>query len=485
MPSSKFDSNIGRPGSSKNLNITLSMHQKVPLQSTDYFGVIYLLLPIVAFFAFYTIPAVAIPSTALLLYCISRLQLKKSDSPLNIPLLVLNAIISAVVVINSGAAGPLHVNTDWYKHYAVFNELARHSAVAEHSFTLRYYIGAYIIPSFAEKAFGFSNGVLLASWVSLGLFIFLNQITSLITSPLIKLIAPFIFILFSGADLLGYYITGFQLGPINHLEWWAGWVEYSSPITSMFWSPQNTIPAWISIAFLIRRPSIEQNFFVSPLILMSCLLWSPFAAIGIAPYLLLTLLQAGFKTADIKFIHLSIIAALSAILCYYLTIDIESIPKHWIWNNPCLPYVPGRPCFTLSGYLLFILLEVLPVAVIALSSKASRNSIIYISLIILVFLPLTQFGQANDLAMNASKPALAALIIGMIIALQDASKLRKAAIAAVMVAGIATPLNESMRAFNEKRYIETDGDITGFVTKFPKYTKQYITPEKIWFLQSE
>jgi hypothetical protein len=461
------------------------MHQKVNLETSDYFGVIYLLLPILAFFAFYTIPVVAAPSTVFLIYCISRLQLKKSSTPLNIPLLVVNAIISAAVVINSGAAGPLHVNTDWYKHYAVFNELARHSAIAEHSFTLRYYIGAYIIPSFAEKLFGFSNGVSFASWISLGLFAFLNQITSLTTSKLIKFTAPFFFLLFSGADLLGSYITGFQLGPANHIEWWAGWVEYSSPITSMFWSPQNTIPAWISIAFLIRRPSIEQTLFVSPLIFMSCLLWSPFAAVGIAPFLLLRLFQSGFKNADIKIIHLSIVAVLSAILCTYLTIDIESIPKHWIWNNPCLPYVPGRPCFTLSGYLLFITLEVLPVGAIALSSKASRNLIIYVSLVILVFLPLTQFGQANDLAMNASKPALAALIIGMFIALQEAGKLRKFAIAAVMVAGIATPLNEVMRGFSEKRYIETDGDIMGFVTKFPKYTKQYITPEKVWFLRSE
>ncbi|MNJ22277.1 hypothetical protein D3C77_166450 [compost metagenome] len=472
-------------GGSSNLKITLNMNQKIDLQPTDYFGVHYLLLPVVLFFGFYTTAAIAIPSVIFLIYCISRLRLKQSLNPSSHALLALNAAVSAAVVINSGAAGPLYVNGDWIKHYAIFNELVRHDSIAEQSFTLRYYIGAYIVPSFAEKAIGFSNGIILASWVALGLFIFLNQLSTLITSARLKYIAPFIFLLFSGADLLGYYITGFQRGNINHLEWWAGWVEYSSPITSMFWAPQSTIPAWISIAFLIRRPTIEQKLFVSPLILMSCLLWSPFAAIGIAPYLLLTLVHAEFKAAYIKVIHLMGVAFLSALICYYLTFDVDEIPKHWVWNNPCLVNTPGEPCFTISGYLIFMLLEVIPVYALAMTSKASRSPIIYISLAILAFLPLTQLGLYNDLAMNASKPALAALIIGMIIALQDGSNIRRILCALVMAAGIATPVSESLRSFEFNRHIETNADITSFVEQSPEFSKQYVTTERVWFLRRE
>jgi len=465
--------------------MTLSMHHKVDLQRTDYFGVLYLILPVIFFFGFYTTPAIAVPSVVFLMYCISRLKLAISSNPSSHALLGLNAVISAAVLINSGAAGPLYVNGDWYKHYAIFNELARHSAIAEQGFTLRYYIGAYIVPSFAEKAFGFSNGIFLATWLFLGLFIFLNQLSALIKSPRLKYGAPFIFLLFSGADIIGYYLTGFERGNINHLEWWAGWVEYSSPITSMFWAPQSTIPAWIAVAFLIRRPTIEQKLFVSPLILMSCLLWSPFAAIGIAPYLMLTLVHAGFKTADIKVVHLTGVALLSALVGYYLTFDVQGIPKHWVWNNPCLVKTPGEPCFTVSGYVIFLLLEVIPVAVLALSSSLSRGPITTISITILALLPLTQLGLYNDLAMNASKPALAALIMGMILSLQSQSKIRKSACAVVMALGIATPASESFRAFTHVRHITSDGDISSFVQQFPDFAKQYVTTRKIWFLRPE
>ena len=464
------------------MNITLSVKHKIDLQPTDYLGVLYLILPVVFFFGFYTTPAIAAPSVVFLIYCISRLKPIHSSNPSHYALLGLNAVVSAAVLINSGAAGPLYVNGDWYKHYAIFNELARHSSIAEQSFTLRYYIGAYIVPSFAEKAFGFSNGIILATWLFLGLFIFLNQLSALIKSARLKYVAPFIFLLFSGADILGYYITGFERGSINHLEWWAGWVEYSSPVTSMFWAPQSTLPAWISVAFLIRRPTIEQKLFVSPLILMSCLLWSPFAAIGIAPYLLLTLVYAGFKTADIKIVHLTGVALLSALVGYYLTFDVQGIPKHWVWNNPCLVKTAGEPCFTMSAYLIFLLLEVIPVGVLALSSRLSRSPITIISVVVLALLPLTQLGLYNDLAMNASKPAL---IIGMILSLQAQSKVRRAACVIVVALGIATPASESFRAFTLVRNIGADGDISGFVKQFPDFSKQYVTSRKIWFLRTE
>lgn len=467
------------------MKIILSNKQKIELEPTDYFGVIYLILPVIFFFGFYTTAAIAIPSTAFLIYGISKLRPASAINPSRNLQIALNLIVSAAVIINSGAAGPLYVNGDWYKHYAIFNELANNSTIAEQSFTLRYYIGAYIVPSFAEKAFGFSNGIILASWLCIGLFIFLNQLSSLLTFTRLKYIAPFLFLLFSGADLIGYYITKFERGNINHLEWWAGWVEYSSPITSIFWAPQSTIPAWISVAFLIRRPTIEQKLFVSPLIIMSCLLWSPFAAIGIAPFLLLTLAHAKLRTADINVTHLTGVAFLSALVCYYLTFDVDGIPKHWVWNNPCLVGAEGEPCFTVGGYLIFMLLEIFPVCVLALSSKNSRSPIIYISLCILAFLPLTQLGLYNDLAMNASKPALAALIIGMIISLQGESTIRRIACAIVVAAGIATPMSESLRAFKLNRHIETSGDITDFVERFPTFSKQYVTTQKIWFLRSE
>lgn len=467
------------------MKIIFNVNHKVEIQKTDYFGVLYLALPVIIFFGFYTIAIVAIPSVIFLIHALSRLRITSQPEKINRRYLLLNAAIACAVVICSGATGPLYVNGDWYKHYAIFNELARHSSIAEQGFTLRYYIGLYVAPSFIEKLVGYSGGTVLAAWVWGGLFIFLNQLSTLIRSSSLKYITPFIFLLFSGSDLIGYYITGFERGNIGHLEWWAGWIEYSSPITSMFWAPQSTLPAWISIAFLIRRPTIEQKLFVSPLILMSCLLWSPFAAVGIFPYLLLTLAHKDFKHSDVKVIHLAFVGILSALICTYLTFDVSAIPKHWVWNNPCLVGSPGEPCFTFSGYFIFMLVEVIPVASLVLFTKSSRGPIAHISILILAFLPLTQLGLYNDLAMNASKPAIAGLVIAMIMSLQGTGRTRKAIAALIMTAGIATPGSEIIRSFRLERPFAADTDISFFVKTFPQYAPQYVTEKRVWFLRIE
>lgn len=471
-------------GSIIKLKFVLSINQTVDINTSDYYGMVYLLAPLALYFALYITPVIGLPASVFLIYCITRLKPLPSCDSRSVTLLVYNFAIAAAIVINSGAAGPLYVNSDWNKHYAVFNELVTHNSLSEQGVTLRYYIAMYITPALMEKTFGFSNGVFLASWITLGLFIFLNQVSSLISSKPTRYLAPLVFFLFSGSDIIGTYITGYQRGSPNHLEWWAGWIEYSSPITSIFWAPQSTIPAWIAIALLMRRPTLDQAFFVYPLLIVSCILWSPFAALGITPYILSTLFRHDLKLANIKVLFLLAILLLCAITCYYLTFDVDEVPKHWVWNNPCLTLTPGEPCFTPSGYILFIFLEVMPVAAIALSSKASRGPTVYISIFILALLPLTQIGLNNDLAMNASKPALAALIIGMIISLSTAGPIKKLAITAVLLLGIATPASESFRSFKLDRNTPNTGDIKAFASRQPKVANQYLTYKNIWFIRN-
>lgn len=465
------------------MKFRLWTNERIYLHKSDYFGVIYLALPLILFFMLYTITVVAIPSTIFLAYCITRLRIADSTQPTNWRLLAFNAIIAAGIILLSGSTGPLFANGDWYKHYAILNEIARHDTLGEPKFTLRYYIGAYIVPGLLEKFVGYSGGIIISAWVWLGLVIFFNQLTELIKSPVIRYLAPVIFMSFSGADLIGYYITGFMRGDIFHFEWWAGWIEYSSPITSMFWAPQSTLPSWIAVAFLIKRPPIEQKLFVSPLLLTACLLWSPFAAVGIAPFLLLTLIHKNFRLAEINLGYFAGIGLMAVTLCYYLTFDVESIPKDFVWNNPCLKSAPGEPCFTLPHYAQFILIEVLLVACIALSYKPARNAITYISILILLILPLTQVGLYNDLAMNSSKAALGALIIAMVVSLQDASVWRRSFATLILLAGVATPAGEIYRGFNLQKSFAADIDITQFVTRFPGFAQQYVTAKNIWFIK--
>jgi len=464
------------------MKLTLGAAPPIKLDRADYIGIIYLSLPVVLFFSLFTLYIVAIPATCFLLYCLSRLRPVSSEKS-ELKLLSVHAISAATIVLLSGSTGPLYVNGDWVKHYAIFNEIANHSVLAEPNYTLRYYIGFYILPAQIERALGASNGIILSLWIWLGLITFFSQTSKLIKSPTLKYISPLIFMAFSGADVIGTYLTGFMRGNMYHFEWWAGWIEYSSPFTSIIWAPQSTLPAWIAMAYLMKRPHPEQQIFVAPILLLASLLWSPFATIGIVPFMLTALANPNFKRVAINAPYLAGIMILSILVFYYLTFDVGTIPRNWIWNSPCLAAVRGAPCATLSGYLRFVLLEVSVMAAISLMHKPTRNHMTYTAIAVLLLLPLTQVGANNDLAMNASRPAICALVISLILSLEAITMLRGCIIALGLACGITTPGGEIYRGLTFKRLLSTDTDLTYFIENSPTHKDQYITTKNIWFLR--
>lgn len=467
----------------KYLQIALIQPRTVHLPIADYFGVLYLLLPTLLFFSLYTVHLVAIPCSLAILYFASRLRIYDNKKTSDVKLALFNLAVSVLVVFLSGAFGPLYVNTDWYKHYSLFNELATQGLLDNGDITIRYYIGAYIVPSLFDRALGFSNGFAFGAWLVLGLWIFFNQVEKLILSKALKYCAPFIFIMFSGADIIGYYLTKFERGGIDQIEWWAGWIEYSSSLTSIFWAPQSTIPAWIAMAFLMRRPPIEQKLFVSPLIIMSCLLWSPFIALGVAPFLVLTLTHKNFRIVNLNIPYFIAIAAISMFVCYYLTYDISGIPKSFIWNNPCLIPEALEPCFSLQNYFTFILLEFGLISASILTFTKTRSATTIISLLLLILLPLIKIGEYNDIALNTSKPALCAIAISLIIAFQESKTIQKIVITVIFLIGSITPLCEIYRSVSYNRKLSANFQLSTFIVAAPKFASQYITHGKIWFIK--
>jgi hypothetical protein len=88
----------------------------------------------------------------------------------------------------------------------------------------------------------------------------------------------------------------------------------------------------------------------------------------------------------------------------YLTDGSQAVPSGFIWQNKGHGMV-GR-------YLLFVLLEFGLVA--WLVHRVQRQSaIFYGAVLMLLTLPLFRLGEANDLVMRASVPALLVLILGV------------------------------------------------------------------------
>jgi hypothetical protein len=87
------------------------------------------------------------------------------------------------------------------------------------------------------------------------------------------------------------------------------------------------------------------------------------------------------------------------------------------------------------SYIMFILVELLPFAIILLISKINDNKIpkvVMISIIILLFLPLFQLGLKNDLVLKGSLPLICIIILYSAVILQKAI-IRLSKITAVLI----------------------------------------------------
>ena len=100
------------------------------------------------------------------------------------------------------------------------------------------------------------------------------------------------FLLFSGLDVVPWALGWDRLSKNSwefplHLEWWAGPIQYSSHVTQLFWVPQHALAGWAFAAFYLRWREGAVNAPTLALVFGLCVFWSPLAAIGALPFLLL------------------------------------------------------------------------------------------------------------------------------------------------------------------------------------------------------
>jgi hypothetical protein len=320
----------------------------------EYAAALYLAVPLVLFFAAYARADVAIASLIGIVAVVMRCGRLVTVGTINASLHSYLFAFAVLVVFSTGAFGVVYANSDWSKHYAIFHYLVDHSSLSQGSAasdggTLRYYFGWYIVPALAAKVLGTSFlNVLIGAWTTIGLYLSFAIIADMGKRLVWQALAPLVFILFSGADVIGTAITGFQYGPAHHLEWWAGWLEYSSNYTDILWAPQHALPSWIGAALVLRLGSRRASLAVLPLVLAATVFWSTFAAIGLLPFVVFALARnlRSIEAADLLF-GISLLPAL-IVLCKYLTYATGDIPFHPVWLDGCLAQGPSSS-FPLSS----------------------------------------------------------------------------------------------------------------------------------------
>jgi hypothetical protein len=290
-------------------------------------------------------------------------------------------------------------------------------------------------------------------WTVLGVALLFALVTGEIRSLAKKVLFGAILILFSGMDFLGWILVRGGIPPLTlHIEWWSGFVQYSSNTTLLFWVPNHTLPAWLGMGLLWRYRKAPALARFLPYLVLAIPFWGPFAIIGIFPFLLAALAPWVWRRQlGLSHWQHALWPAAAVLLVYpYLTAKASSIGG--TLANP-LPW--SNPLFLLL-FLIFLLLEWLILWVFL--QRHFRDPWLWICAVILTILPLFRFGPGNDLVMRGSIPALflLALYLGQALVLERGLAWpARVALLVLFLIGCLTPMEEIARSLIKPRWAPT------------------------------
>lgn len=436
----------------------------------------YILLPFLLFAGGWMKPFISIPCIALLLFCYWKI----CKEPLELWFPVWNRdtfikmffviAIIAIWIYYSGIGKFVFQNTDHSTRNAIFNILVQNKwpvinyDILPKNKGLIYYIGFWLPPAVLGKLFGLRIGYYAqAVWALVGIFLVYYLICAHLRRIAVWPLAVLIF--FSGLDIVGVFLTNFDITILEskwHLEWWSIPYEYSSMTTQLFWTFNQSIPAWLCTMLLYMQKNNRNLIFI----LACSMLTSSFPFVGL---LLLSVFFCFTRKYDLtgNFKQNTFTRAKNYFR-YFIpdTCTVQNILGGGVIGIISFIYLSsnysgGRimgenirgPMFdnSLAKFVLFLILEV-GVYCVVLYKYNQKNKLFYFIMLCLCIMPPIKVGYSNDFCMRASIPALFLLMI-LVIETIDKSWKKKdygifISLIIALVIGSATPICEMKRTFS-------------------------------------
>ena len=378
-----------------------------------------------------------------------------------------------------GGAGHIgYANPDWYIRDTVYADLFRNAWPISYGMDgdspliLRSAIGYFLPAALLTHWLGAGwADIALYTWTAGGAILFLALLPLPQRLGKSLLLCTLIVIFFSGMDFLGICInTGLlPLFPLR-LEWWT-YFSYSSFGGQLFWSPNHNLPLWLGTALYIRHATAPEFGRLATTYVPLTLIWTPFAAVGLAPFLALYAVRWWHTRAPWPYkLQLVYAVAICALFSVFLTLNISQIE-----TKTGFEHTKGAAAFW-QAYPLFVTIEFLALGLLVWGRIRQVGAAFALALAILLILPFTFFGPSNDLLLRASVPPLL-ILATHVLTLFDRPSLHRAtfpwAIAVVLVVGAATPFNEMWRAMAWPAYPPN------YNVSLLEATKGYIPPHYI------
>jgi hypothetical protein len=435
--------------------------QSRALDPFDRVVILYLVLPLPIFLLGWLEPWAALPLVFCVLYALRPLMNSRpSDGPA-FPVSPMQVTVAVLVGCGWTAFGGIghfvFANTDWHIRDAVFHDLVvspwpvGYGVLDGAESLLRAPLGYYLPAALVGKSFGLWIGHLaLGVWTAAGATLFLLQALSLTPARTgAALAVAAVIVLFSGFDVVGSLISspGFlsNWNITQHLEWWAGSYQYSSQTTQLFWVPNHALGGWLTIGLLCRDARKSPLDAMLPMIVVAAALWSPLSALGLVPFILLKVLGGTTRERLLPLLHPRVwgpALVVGLVIASFLTMGTARLPVTYTLTSADLT-------LDLLRQLQFFLLEAGFIGFVVLALRWSWE--VVLALVVLLLLPIVNFGPGNDLVMRASIPSLAVLAIGACRVLTHktvaaADSRKKLLLGCMLGVGAVTPVHEFARA---------------------------------------
>ena len=398
--------------------------------------VLFLTIPLFMFFLGYLKLVVSIPLTlifaGIVLYCVSDCMNGPdgnknwgSDKDLKIPLsyLIGFAVTALAVSFVSGAGEYIYtlqdheyrrailrdlINYDWpviYNYNTQTNpEVIKIFGMASGQRAFSYYFIYWMPAALAGKAFGFNVGnFVLYLWNSIGIFLCL-----LSTSAVIKKVTawvPFIFVFFSGLDIIPNLV--YELTHYSDWRWFEGFVtsmSYVSNFRELASVFNQMVPCFLVVAILLMSNNTRSMGLTAGILFC----YSPWAVFGILPMVAAFLFGKNLRASKIsKTLYNTFSPANIASAVLILTI----FGSYYMTNSGAVGYKGfaweyfSNPGWFILAYIVFILIEVIPFALI-LYKRKKNNPVFIAAFATLLILPFYRVSEMNDFTMRGSMPAL-------------------------------------------------------------------------------
>lgn len=457
------------------LNAAAPAQPSPPLDVLDRAVILYLALPVGIFLIGWLEPWAAVPLCACLIYALTPVamtgRVRRRGAGLAPWQVALAIAVGGAWTLCSGIGHWVFANADWHIRDAVLHDLVSGAWPVGYGpdggapTLLRAPIGYYLPAALLGKMAGLAAAnAALAIWTAAGVALFLLQVLSQMPRRVGAALASVaVIVSFSGLDAAGTLLrvpgTVAHWDFTRHLEWWASRYQYSSMTTQLFWVPNHALGAWLGIGLLCRLRGEAAADSLLALMVVAVMLWSPLAALGLVPFVLCRGFDTALRERSSRPFHPRVWApalAVGLVIAAYLTLDAGQIPRGWTLGQQGLG--AGALAADLGRQAEFFILEagLVGFAILAIRPSAS----LVLALCVLAVLPVARFGAANDFVMRVSIPSLTVLAIGACLALTGAPspgdaaslpvpanlKIRKAALAGLLLVGAVTPAQEFARA---------------------------------------